>query len=259
MSIQFQQLCFAYKGQTTPVLDNVSLSVNEGETLVIVGGSGSGKSTLIRCLLKLVKPYTGTILVDGGDIAGMQSADLRRKMGVALQGNRLFAHLRVWENIALGLTLSGMAHADARREAEALLEIVKLDSAEFATRFPHELSGGQQQRVCVARALATKPPYLIMDEPFGALDAITRRSLQEELKQIRSSMQVTVLFVTHDLMEAFLLGDRVAVMENGAIIQCDTPETLLTSPANTVVEGLISKPLADMKNLLRITQEARNG
>ncbi|MBI1275399.1 ATP-binding cassette domain-containing protein [bacterium] len=254
MSIQFQHVSFAYKGQQHLVLDDVNLDVADNETLVVVGGSGSGKSTLIRCLLKLARPRSGSILVDGEEIGMIDSATLRRNMGVALQGNRLFAHLRVWENIALGLTLSGMPRAEARKEAESLLELVKLDGA-MSLRFPHELSGGQQQRVCVARALATKPRYLIMDEPFGALDAITRRGLQEELKNIRSTMHVSILFVTHDLMEAFLLADRIAVMDAGKIIQCAAPETLLEKPASPVVEGLIAKPLADMKHLLKLAKE----
>ena len=247
--IEIENLCFAYPASSQPVLQGVNLSIPRNKTLVLLGGSGSGKSTILRCLLKLVQPQQGTITVDEDDISTLPSFALRRRFGVVFQGNTLFPTLNVAENIALPMKVSHYSKSEIASRIEELLELINLPAAHYATRYPHQLSGGEQQRVGVARALATRPSYLLMDEPFGALDAITRRMLQEELKTIRTKLGITILFVTHDVMEAFMLGDHIAVLHQGRLLQSGPGQLLLNHPAHPVVANLIGSPAAEMRQL----------
>ncbi len=206
---------FSYKGQL--VLDDLDLSVAAGESVALVGRSGAGKTTLLKLINRLLLPESGTVVVDGRDTREWDPIVLRRHTGYVLQEIGLFPHLTVEENVALVPRLEGWPDARRRARALELLELVGLPPAEFAHRWPRELSGGQRQRVGVARALAVDPPIVLMDEPFGALDAVTREELRSEFQRIRRHLRQTVVFVTHDMDEAFALGDRVCVLENGRL------------------------------------------
>jgi osmoprotectant transport system ATP-binding protein len=206
---------FSYKGQV--VLDGLDLSVAAGESVALVGRSGAGKSTLLKLINRLLLPESGTVVVDGRDTREWDPIVLRRRTGYVLQEIGLFPHLTVEENVALVPRLEGWPDARRRTRAHELLELVGLPPAEFAHRWPRELSGGQRQRVGVARALAVDPPIVLMDEPFGALDSVTREELRAEFQRIRRHLRQTVVFVTHDMDEAFALGDRVCVLENGRL------------------------------------------
>ena len=206
---------FSYKGQV--VLDDLDLSVAAGESVALVGRSGAGKSTLLKLINRLLLPESGTVVVDGRDTREWDPIVLRRRTGYVLQEIGLFPHLTVEENVALVPRLEGWPDARRRARAHELLELVGLPPAEFAHRWPRELSGGQRQRVGVARALAVDPPIVLMDEPFGALDSVTREELRAEFQRIRRHLRQTVVFVTHDMDEAFALGDRVCVLENGRL------------------------------------------
>ena len=199
------------------VLDDLSLSVGAGESLALVGRSGAGKSTLLKLINRLLLPDAGAVIVDGRDTREWNPIALRRRTGYVLQEIGLFPHLTVEENVALVPRLEGWPEARRRARAHELLELVGLPGAEFADRWPRELSGGQRQRVGVARALAVDPPLVLMDEPFGALDAVTRQELRSEFQRIRRHLRQTVIFVTHDMDEAFALGDRVGVLEGGRL------------------------------------------
>jgi osmoprotectant transport system ATP-binding protein len=206
---------FSYHGQV--VLDDLDLTVAAGESVALVGRSGAGKTTLLKLINRLLLPQSGTVLVDGRDTREWDPIVLRRRTGYVLQEIGLFPHLTVEENVALVPRLEGWPDARRRARAHELLELVGLPPAEFARRWPRELSGGQRQRVGVARALAVDPPIVLMDEPFGALDSVTREELRAEFQRIRRHLRQTVVFVTHDMDEAFALGDRVCVLENGRL------------------------------------------
>ena len=205
----------AYGGRT--VLDGLSLDVAAGESIALVGRSGAGKSTLLKLINRLLLPDAGTVTVQGRDTRAWDPIVLRRRTGYVLQEIGLFPHLTVEENVALVPRLEGWPETRRRARAHELLELVGLPPADFATRWPRELSGGQRQRVGVARALAIDPPIVLMDEPFGALDAITRQELRSEFQRIRRHLRQTVIFVTHDMDEAFALGDRVGVLDGGRL------------------------------------------
>ena len=223
---------------TVTVVDRVSLEVERGRIAVIVGTSGSGKSTLLRMINRLVVPTSGTILIDGADAALSAPHLLRRHIGYAIQGNGLFPHRTVGDNIATVPWLLGWSPSRIRARTDELLAVFGLDPAEYRHKFPHQLSGGQQQRVGVARALAAEPTVLLMDEPFGALDPIIRAKAQEDLLEIQRRFGTTVVLVTHDMDEAFRLGDRVGVMHEGRLLQFDSPRALLTRPTDPFVVRL---------------------
>lgn len=224
------------------VVDRVSLHVREGEMLVLLGGSGSGKTTTCKMVNRLVEPTSGQILVRGQDVMQSVPHELRRHIGYVFQRLGLFPHLSVAENIGITPKLLGWDEARVQKRVETLLELVDLDPAVMASRFPSELSGGQAQRVAVARALAAEPPVLLLDEPFGALDPITRERLQIAFDRIRRQLGLTAIFVTHDMVEAMLLGDRVAVMKDGRLLQEGTVKELAESPADPYVHELVSAP-----------------
>jgi osmoprotectant transport system ATP-binding protein len=217
------------------VVDDVSMQIERNSITVIVGTSGSGKSTLLRMINRLVEPSSGRVLIDGNDTKGEPAHLLRRRIGYAIQGHGLFPHRTVAENIATVPRLLGWQAGRIRARVEQLLEVFQLDPEEFAQKFPHQLSGGQQQRVGVARALAAEPSVLLMDEPFGALDPIIRTKAQDDLLDIQRHFGTTIVLVTHDMDEAFRLGDQVAVMSHGRVLQYDRPAVLLTHPADPFV------------------------
>lgn len=231
--IRIEGLTKRYGAST--VVDQVHMHVPRGSVTVIVGTSGSGKSTLLRMVNRLIEPTAGRVLIDGQDTRGEPPARLRRRIGYVIQGNGLFPHRTVEQNVATVPHLLGWDAARIERRVRELLEVFQLDPALYAGKYPHQLSGGQQQRVGVARALAAEPVVLLMDEPFGALDPIIRSKAQDDLLAIQRRFGTTVLLVTHDMDEAFRLGDRVAVMSGGRLLQCDHPARLLTAPADPLV------------------------
>jgi len=220
----------------------LSLQVNEGETLVLLGSSGCGKTTTLKMINRLIEPTSGTIEVDGCDVTKQAPVVLRRNIGYVFQGIGLFPHYRVIQNVEIVPRLVGWPPNKRRARVREILDLVGLPPDEFSGRFPDELSGGQQQRVGVARALAADPKYLLMDEPFGALDANTRDSLQQELKSLSKRLGKTTVFVTHDIFEALTLADRIAVLHEGRLQQIDTPQNILSDPATPFVRELFEKP-----------------
>jgi len=224
------------------VVDGLSLTVARGELLVLLGGSGSGKTTTLKMINRLIAPTSGRVRIDGRDTAELPGHELRRSIGYCFQQIGLFPHMSVAENVAITPSLLGWDPAEIRRRVDELLTRVELAPEEFRDRAPDALSGGQQQRVGLARALAARPLVMLLDEPFGALDPLTRDRLQQEFQQIRRDLELTAIFVTHDMVEALLLGDRIAVLEEGRLAQVGTPAELLRSPANAYVERLMETP-----------------
>ena len=220
-------------------VDDVSLVVEAGALTVVVGASGSGKSTLLRMVNRLVEPSSGRVRIDGRDAAELPVHELRRGIGYAIQNHGLFPHRTVAQNIATVPTLLGWARSRIDARVEDLLNLFQLEPATYAGRYPHELSGGQQQRVGVARALAAEPKLLLMDEPFGALDPLIRAKAQDDLKAIQRQLSTTILLVTHDMEEAIRLGDRIAVMDGGKLLQYAPPAEILVHPATAYVGELI--------------------
>ena len=222
---------------TQKVLDDLSFTVNEGEFLTVIGRSGCGKTTMLRMINGLQKPDEGSVYVEGAEVAQADLIALRRRIGYVIQNKGLFPHMTVEKNISYVPVISGKKDREANhRQAMRLLKLVGLEES-MAGRYPSELSGGQQQRVGIARALASEAKILLMDEPFGALDEITKRALQNELLALQEKLHMTVVFITHDIREALKLGDRVLVMEQGRIAQLGTPEEIRKEPADDFVEG----------------------
>ena len=225
----------------TVAVDGVNLTIETGEVCVLVGSSGCGKSTTLRMINRLLPHSAGEILVDGEDITTMNPEQLRLNMGYVIQGTGLFPHWTVARNIAMVPRLLNWPRERIDARVDELMTLLDLDPSAYANKYPQQLSGGQAQRVGVARALAADPNILLMDEPFGALDAITRENLQLEMLRIQKQVRKTTVFVTHDIDEALKLATRIAVMDQGRIIQHDTPENILRHPASDFVENLIGK------------------
>ena len=223
-------------------VSDLSLRVETGELLVLLGGSGSGKTTTLKMLNRLIEPTAGRILVDGRDVSSADPHDLRRRIGYVFQRVGLFPHMTVAENVGVTLTLLGWDGTRIRQRVDELLDLVELSPAAMRDRRPSELSGGQQQRVGVARALAASPRVMLLDEPFGALDPLTRDRLQQSFLRIRRQLALTAVFVTHDMVEALLVGDRIAVMNAGRLVQIGTPRTLIQAPADDYVRQLMDTP-----------------
>lgn len=222
-------------------LNDLCMSINAGEFLTIIGRSGCGKTTALRLINGLLTPDEGTVYVGGRNVAETDLIALRRSIGYAIQGVGLFPHMTVAKNIAYVPSLSKQwSKAESAENVAELLKTVGLEP-EMAGRYPHELSGGQKQRVGIARALASKPSILLMDEPFGAVDEITRRMLQQEMLRLQRELKITIVFVTHDIKEALYLGDRVLVMDKGELVQLDKPEGIREKPANGFVRQLLDK------------------
>lgn len=232
--------CTAAYGQSE-VLRNLSLTVEKGEFITIIGPSGCGKTTLLKMMNGLVAPCRGEVFINGKSMAGCSLTALRRRIGYAVQGAKLFPHMTVEENICYVPSLEKKMTKEQKKElARKMLEAVRL-SPDLASRFPRQLSGGQKQRVGIARAMAAEPDILLMDEPFGAVDEITRKELQDELLTLQKKTGITVIFITHDISEAFKLGSRTLIMKDGCIWQQGTPKELLDNPRDAFVRQLIRK------------------
>src|SRR5437660_7070842 len=263
--IAFEEITKQYEGTAKPAVDAVTFELQEGTTCMLVGTSGSGKTTLLRMVNRLIEPTSGAILIDGKNVLEENPILLRRRIGYVIQQVGLFPHMNIAENVRVTAEIAGgWTKKHLAERADELLELVGLPPNEYRSRFPRQLSGGQQQRVGLARALATDPAILLMDEPFGALDAITRARMQDELLRVQRDVQKTILFVSHDIEEAFKLGDQVAVLDQGKLIQLGTPVELLASPASEFVRKLVGGdsilrqiqylPVSDA-----LTGEAQNG
>jgi osmoprotectant transport system ATP-binding protein len=235
--IEIDDITKSYSG--TVVVDRVTVTIQPRTICVVVGTSGSGKTTLMRMINKLVEPTSGHIRIDGEDIAGIPAYELRRRIGYAIQGHGLFPHRTVGQNIATVPKLLGWDRTRIDSRVDELLNLFQLDPGQFRDRLPHELSGGQQQRVGVARALAAEPKILLMDEPYGALDPVIRAKAQEDLLAIQHAMRTTIVLVTHDMEEAIHLGDTIAVMDKGKLLQCAAPAEIIANPATPFVAELI--------------------
>ncbi|ROP63972.1 ABC transporter ATP-binding protein [Curtobacterium sp. PhB115] len=236
--IEFRSVRKTYPDGTTAV-DDFDLVIPSRTTTVFVGSSGCGKTTLLRMINRMVDPTSGSVQIDGSDVAGVDPVKLRRSIGYVMQNSGLLPHRKVVDNIATVPLLTGVSKADARKRALELMDTVGLDRA-FADRYPSQLSGGQQQRVGVARGLAVDPNILLMDEPFGAVDPLVRNDLQDELIRLQRELGKTVVFVTHDIDEAFKLGDQVVILKKGGeIAQQGTPSEILAEPADDFVANFI--------------------
>ncbi|MFC4374681.1 ABC transporter ATP-binding protein [Nocardia halotolerans] len=245
VEIVLDQVTKRYPAQPVAAVEEVSMTIPAGEIVVLVGPSGCGKTTTMRMINRLIEPSSGTITIGGRDALALDPDELRRGIGYSIQQAGLFPHMTVAKNIA---TVPGLLGWDRRRAAartEEMLELVGLDPGTYRNRYPRQLSGGQQQRVGVARALAADPPVLLMDEPFGAVDPITRTLLQDELLRLQSELGKTIVFVTHDFGEAVKLGDRIAVLgDRSRILQYDTPAAILAAPADDTVAGFVGATAA---------------
>ena len=240
-AIEYKNISMAYGEKE--IIHNLNLTVEQGEFVTIIGSSGCGKTTILKMVNGLLAPTTGEIFIEGKSTQDLDLTELRRNIGYAIQGSVLFPHMTVYQNIAYVPNL--LNKRDKKRTEKAVskwMQIVGLEES-MKVRYPSELSGGQQQRVGIARALAASPNILLMDEPFGAVDEITRSTLQDEISRIHKETGITILFVTHDINEAMKLGTKVLVMDKGAVQQYDRPETIQQNPANDFVSALLSHSL----------------
>lgn len=237
--LRMENVTKTYKGGKKAV-NHVSLDIKKGEFICIIGPSGCGKTTTMKMINRLIEPSNGKIYINDEDLLTQDAVKLRRKIGYVIQQIGLFPHMTIEENITLVPRLLKWTSSKKSKRAEELLSLVDMPK-DYLKRYPHELSGGQQQRIGVLRALAANPPLILMDEPFGALDPITRDSLQEEFKRLQRSLDKTIVFVTHDMDEAIKLADRIVIMKDGEIVQFDSPEEILRNPANEFVEDFIGR------------------
>jgi osmoprotectant transport system ATP-binding protein len=239
-SILLDEVTKSYPGQRKPAVGGLTLEIPAGSVVMFVGPSGCGKTTTLKMINRLIEPTDGKIVINGEDVTDMDGDKLRRQIGYVIQAGGLFPHMTVASNIAIVPKMLGWDKQRIKERVDELLELVSLDPEVYRDRYPKELSGGQQQRVGVARALAADPPVLLMDEPFGAVDPITRQRLQDELLNIQAELHKTIVCVTHDFDEAMKLGDWIAVFDEGAhLVQYDSPERILAQPANEFVESFI--------------------
>ncbi|WP_153396797.1 ABC transporter ATP-binding protein [Ornithinicoccus halotolerans] len=247
--IHLDQLSKRFPGQHDNAVDELTMDVREGEIVVLVGPSGCGKTTTMKMINRIIEPTSGRIVLDGEDVTRTDPDQLRRRIGYVIQQVGLFPHLTVGDNIATVPTLLGWSRDRTRERVDELLSMVNMPPESFRDRYPKQLSGGQQQRIGVARALGGDPAVMLMDEPFGAIDPITRDRLQNEFLRLQSEVRKTIVFVTHDIDEAIKMGDRIAILQEGSrIAQYDTPEQILTHPANEFVASFIGRG-ASLKRL----------
>lgn len=254
-AIAFDNVCKSFDGGRVRAVDRVSLSVGQGEFLCIVGGSGSGKTTLLRLANRLIEADSGMIAIDGDDVADSDPIALRRRIGYVFQSAGLFPHMSVAENVGITPRLLGAASSAIASRVNELLTLVRLDAAKYRDRFPHELSGGERQRVGVARALAAEPKIVLLDEPFGALDPLTRDALGEDFRALHDKLGLTTIMITHDMTEAMLLADRIAVMRAGALIATGTAAELAAS-SEPYVRELMSTPRRQTAKLNALMADA---
>lgn len=238
-AISLRNLTKRYPDSDQPAVDNVDLDIEPGQFVVIIGPSGCGKTTLLKMVNRIYEPTSGTITIDGVEVQSLNDSELRRHIGYVIQQTGLFPHMRVAANVAVVPKLLKWDSDRIGQRVSDLLTLVGLPADEYAQRYPTQLSGGEQQRVGLARALAAEPPTMLMDEPFGALDAITRTRLQDELKRIHDRFSQTILFVTHDIEEAVRLADRIVVMRDGRVVQFGTPLEIISEPADQFVSDLV--------------------
>lgn len=237
--IKFENITKKYGTET--ILSDISFEVEKGELVVLIGSSGSGKTTLLKIINRLIKPSSGNVYINGENIFTKDEIELRRNIGYVIQQTGLFPHMTVRQNIEIIPKLQKVNQADISRKSVELMEMVGLDPDQYLDRYPHQLSGGQQQRIGVARAFACDPEVILMDEPFSALDPLTRAQLQDELADIQSKIKKTIVFVTHDMDEAVKIADKICLIDKGKIIQYDTVEELMKHPANDFAEEFIGK------------------
>ena len=238
--IRLENVSKSFGGSADAAVRNLTLEVEQGEVLVLVGPSGCGKSTTLRLINRLIEPTSGRIILNGEDVTRVDASELRRKIGYVIQQVGLFPHRTIAENIATVPKLLGWDKTRIAERVDELLELVSMDPATYRDRYPKELSGGQAQRIGVARALAADPDVLLMDEPFGAIDPITRDRLQNEFLRLQQELKKTIVFVTHDIDEAIKMGNRIAILREGSeIAQLDTPEAILAHPADEFVESFL--------------------
>jgi osmoprotectant transport system ATP-binding protein len=237
--IEITNLTKRFPGAAHPAVDRLTLAVPEGAVCVLIGPSGCGKTTTMRIINRMIEPDSGTVTVNGRNVMDVDPVTLRRHIGYVIQQIGLFPHWSIADNIATVPKLLGWDEKKIAARVDELLALVGMDPAMYRGRFPRELSGGQKQRIGVARALAADPPVMLMDEPFGAIDPITRTRLQDEFLRILHALKKTIVFVTHDIDEAIRMGDRIAIMKDGALVQYDTPEAILAAPADTFVEAFV--------------------
>lgn len=260
VGIRLQHVVKVYPGQAVAAVDDFSMEVRPGELVMFVGPSGCGKTTTMKLINRIIEPTSGSIAIDGREVLSLNPDELRRHIGYVIQQIGLFPHMTIAENIATVPKLLKWPKQRIADRVDELLETVQLDPGAFARRYPRQLSGGQQQRVGVARALAADPPVMLMDEPFGATDPITRERLQAEFLRLQASIGKTIIFVTHDFEEAVRLGDRIAVLsDRSQIEQFDTPANILASPANDYVRSFIGQGAALKRLALIPVTDARLG
>jgi osmoprotectant transport system ATP-binding protein len=252
-TIRFEQVSLQFPGTPRPAVDNCTFEVEADQLVVILGPSGCGKTTLLKMVNRLYEPTAGKIYLDGTDIRKLKVTELRQQIGYVIQQSGLFPHMTVAQNIAVVPKLLGWSRLKIQPRIDELLTLIKLPPDEYRDRYPSQLSGGQQQRVGLARALAGDPNVMLMDEPFGAIDAITRTSLQDEILRLQRQLKKTILFVSHDFEEALRLADRILIMQTGEIVQYDTPFNILTRPANAFVHDLVgAEDMVRQLSLLRV-------
>jgi osmoprotectant transport system ATP-binding protein len=252
-AIAFQHVVQRFPGAMRAALDDISLEIKQGEFVAIVGPSGSGKTTLLRLVNRLAEPAAGKVFVDGKDVSGADPVLLRRSVGYVFQGVGLFPHMTVAENISITLRLLGSSKAKMQERARELLELVRLPR-EYETRMPDELSGGERQRVGVARAIAAEPKIVLMDEPFGALDPVTRDALTQDYRELHDKLGLTSVMITHDVLEALILADRIVVLREGKIVQQGTPQKLARNPEHEFVRELMQMPERQAKRLTSLME-----
>jgi osmoprotectant transport system ATP-binding protein len=242
--IEIVALTKRFPGAVYPAVDRLTLIVPEGEVCVLIGPSGCGKTTTMRIINRMIEPDSGTVTVNGRNVMDVDPVTLRRHIGYVIQQIGLFPHWSIADNVATVPKLLGWEEKKIAARVDELLALVGMDPGTYRGRFPRELSGGQKQRIGVARALAADPPVMLMDEPFGAIDPITRARLQDEFLRILHALKKTIVFVTHDIDEAIRMGDRIAIMKDGALVQYDTPEAILAAPADAFVEAFVGSDRA---------------
>ena len=250
--IELDNVSRRFTPEAEPAVDCLSLSVPEQSLTVLLGESGCGKTTTLKMINRLIEPDSGSVRVGGIDVAAVDPVELRRGIGYVFQGIGLFPHLTVATNAGLVPTLLGWSAAERQVRVDEVLELVGLPPGEFATRLPAQLSGGQRQRVGFARALAARPQVLLMDEPFGALDPLTRAQLQDELLSLRDRLGLTILMVTHDMTEAVVLADQLAVMQRGRLVACGSPAELMQNPSHPYAADLLQAPQRQAAAIERI-------